>query len=307
MSVAGGLEHAFAAARAAGCDSLQIFVRNQRQWSARPLSQEQIDLFRSAALAGTGPAALAETGGAAMAGAGATSRPRKAAERDVYPVVAHASYLLNLASPDRGVREKSIAAMIDELTRCEALGVESLIFHPGAYMDGTLSAGIRRIVRSLDRVTAATAGFRTLILLESTAGQGSAIGHTFAQLGRIMAGVKAPARLGVCLDTCHLFAAGYDFRTVEGYEAMAAELDEHVGVAAVRCVHANDSKKPCGSRVDRHEHVGKGCIGKTGFAHFVRDGRWAGLPFILETPKGTDARGRDLDRVNLAALRRLVR
>ncbi len=280
MSAAGGLENAFDAARDVGCDSLQIFVRNQRQWNARPLSQDQIDRFRAAA--------------------GAKGRA-------VFPVVAHASYLLNLASPDRTMRDKSIAAMIDELTRCEALGVESLIFHPGAHMDEPLATGIKRIVASLNRVTAATSGFATLILLESTAGQGSSIGHTFDQLGQILAAAKTPQRLGVCLDTCHLFAAGYDFRTAEGYEAMVAELEHEVGAASVRCVHTNDSLKPCGSRVDRHAAIGKGCIGRAGFAHFVRDPRWAGLPFILETPKGEDERGRDLDKLNLAVLRRLTR
>lgn len=277
MSVSGGLENAFHAGRDVGCDCLQIFVKNQRQWKAPPLTDEAIARYREASSA-TGMA----------------------------PVVAHASYLLNLASPDRAIRDRSIRAKVDELERCEALGVSALIFHPGAHVDDTLENGIKRIVQSLDEVDRACRGFTTLILLETTAGQGSAIGWQFEHLASILSDVKDPEALGVCLDTCHLFAAGYDFRKEEGYAQMMDQMDATFGVARVRCIHTNDSKKECGSRVDRHEHIGKGKIGKSGFAHFVNDLRFRDVPFILETPKGNDGRGTPYDKVNLKRLRGLV-
>ena len=277
VSVAGGLQNAFTTAVEVDCDCLQIFVKNQRQWQASELDNEQIAAFRGA---------QSETG--------------------LGLVVAHASYLLNMASPDRAMRQRSVAAMIDELGRCEALGVESLVFHPGSHMDATVEQGIENIAESLDEVCRQTPDYRTLILLETTAGQGTAIGHRFEHLAAILANVKVPKRLGVCLDTCHLFAAGYDFRTDEGYEDMIAELDSAIGLATVKCVHVNDSKRECGSRVDRHEHIGKGKIGKQGFIHLVNDKRLAGLPMILETPKGKDGRGTDLDKVNLKRLRALL-
>jgi deoxyribonuclease-4 len=277
MSVAGGLEHAFAAGARAGCDCLQIFVKNQRQWAARPLTEAQVAAYREAANV-TGLA----------------------------PVVAHATYLLNLASPDTVTRDRSITCMIDELSRCEALGVAGLIFHPGAHMDDTMAGGIRRIAKGLDQVHRSCAGFDSMILLETTAGQGTSIGWRFEQIAQIIDQAKAPERLGVCLDTCHLFAAGYDFRSAEGYGAMIAEMDAAFGLKRVKCIHTNDSKRECGSRVDRHEHIGKGKIGKRGFAHFVNDDRFAGIPFILETPKGKDGRGSDLDKVNIKRLRGLI-
>jgi len=278
MSVAGGLENAIAAAVDAGCDCLQIFVKNQRQWTAPPLKNDQIKRFQDD---------LAASG--------------------IRPVVAHASYLLNLASPNGETRKKSCEAMIDELQRCEKLGLQGLIFHPGAHMDGTMEAGIRRIAKSLDRVRTACAGFRCRILLETTAGQGTAIGYRFEQIADIIAATKAPDRLGVCLDTCHLFAAGYNFRKPDSYAAMIDEMDSAIGVATVRCIHVNDSKRELGSRVDRHEHIGKGKIGKSGFAHFMNDSRWKDTPMILETPKGKDGRGSDLDKVNLKRLRSLTK
>ena len=277
MSVAGGFQNAFAAAAYSGCDCLQIFVKNQRQWRAPPLVREQIDAYRAAA-----------------------------AESAISPVVAHASYLLNLASPDSVNRKKSIAAMIDELQRCEALGVSALIFHPGAYLDDTVEAGIRRIARSLDEIHKACAGFATRILLETTAGQGTAIGYRFEEISSVIEQTKDAARLGVCLDTCHLFAAGYDFRKADGYAAMIAEMDDTFGTERVECIHTNDSKRELGSRVDRHDHIGKGKIGMAGFTHFVNDPLWRDVPFILETPKGKDGRGTDLDTVNLNRLRGMM-
>ncbi len=315
LSVAGGLENALHSAVQLGCDCVQIFVKNQRQWRAPPLRNDQIERFRAVQSATL-----------------------------VAPVIAHASYLLNLASPDDRARLGSVRALADELERCEALGVTGLVLHPGAHLDagedritkiedrkqnrghrgagrrlsnersrdseGTIegsaiAAGIERIARSLDEVHRRCAGFRSQILLETTAGQGTSIGWRFEHLRGILDRVAEPDRLGVCLDTCHLFAAGYDFRTSETYAATIDELERAIGVAAVKCIHMNDSKRELGSRVDRHEHIGKGKIGKSGFAHFLNDPRFAGVPMILETPKGVDGRGTDLDKVNLKRLRSL--
>lgn len=277
MSVAGGLENAFTAGVEVGCDCLQIFVKNQRQWKAAPLSEDQISRYKETASA-----------------------------TKLALVVAHASYLLNLASPVSEARTKSVRAMIDELQRCEALGVSALIFHPGAHMDDTMQNGIKRIAKSLNEVHQACAGFNTTILLETTAGQGSAIGWQFDQLSDIFDQTKQPELLGVCLDTCHLFAAGYDFRKPQGYKKMMNEMEQTFGVQKVKCIHLNDSKKDCGSRVDRHDHIGKGKIGLEGFKHFVNDKRFRNIPFILETPKGKDGRGTPYDKVNLKRLRDLI-
>ncbi|MFH1416711.1 MAG: deoxyribonuclease IV [Planctomycetota bacterium] len=277
LSVAGGLERAFDLAVEAGCDCLQIFVKNQRQWAAGPPTEEQVRAFRSA--------------------------QRRSGVR---PVIAHGSYLLNLASPARTIRHRSISALADELERCEALGVAGLVVHPGAHMGEGIDAGIGRIVTALDDVHARTAGFKTPVLLETTAGQGSSVGHEIVHLGRIIDACKAPNRLRVCLDTCHLFAAGYDLRDPNGYERTIAEIADHVGLTSVECIHMNDSKNTCGSRIDRHEHITKGKMGRQAFVNIVNDPRLAAVPKILETPKGEDGRGTDMDRVNLRRLRRMI-
>ncbi|MCO6436826.1 MAG: deoxyribonuclease IV [Phycisphaerae bacterium] len=276
LSVAGGLHLACERAREVGCDALQVFVKNQRQWHAGPLREEQILAFRGA-----------------LQGA------------SIAPVVAHAAYLINLAAPDAQVRKRSIDAMVDELNRCAQLGIVALVVHPGAHLDRSLEEGIATVANSLNEIIRQTAG-GVRILLEATAGQGSSIGHRFEHLRDILAGVTDRARMGICLDTCHLFAAGYDFRSAESYGAMMDELNRVIGATLVHCIHVNDSKKDLGSRVDRHEHIGKGRIGKAAFAHFLNDTRLAGLPFILETPKGKDRRGTDLDKVNLRCLRSLL-
>lgn len=278
MSIAGGLHLAFDAARAARCDCLQVFVKNQRQWSAKPLSAEGISLWASAA-----------------------------AQSGISPVVAHATYLINLASRDAVVWRRSVDAVSDELLRCEALGIPYLVLHPGSHCDATLKAGIRRIVQGLDRVHRRTAGLRSIPLLETTAGQGTSIGHRFEHLAMIFDGLAQPDRVGVCLDTCHLFAAGYPLGPFEDYQATIQQLDHFVGVDRVRCIHLNDSKKPLGSRVDRHEHIGLGHIGAEGFRNVVTDPRFAAVPMILETPKGLDDHGRDWDVLNLRKLRRFAR
>lgn len=278
LSVAGGLHLAFDAAVELGCDCLALFVKNQRQWAAPPLKDEAISLYREA---------QRRTG--------------------IGPVIAHASYLLNLASPSADGRAKSIRALIDELTRCEALDIPGLVVHPGAHMGDGVDAGLSRITASLDEVHAGTAGIKAMVLLESTAGQGTTIGHEIAHLGKMLGQAKQPERLGICIDTCHLFAAGYDLRQKEVYDATIDELDRCVGLERIRCIHTNDSKTPCGSKRDRHEHIGKGEMGNAAFANLVNDPRLTHVPRILETEKGTDSRGVDYDRLNLKRLRGLIR
>lgn len=278
VSVAGGLHLAFEEGVRSGCDCLQIFVKNQRQWAAKPLAKEQVDLFAAAF--------------------------RQAGE---CPVLAHGSYLLNMAAPAAEARKKTVTAIVDELERCEALGIEALVVHPGAHMQEGVDLGVERIVSSLNDVHAATAGFRARVALETTAGQGSSIGHEIVHLGRIIQGVAAPERVAVCVDTCHVFAAGYDIREADKYEAMIEELERHVGISRIVGIHTNDSLTECGSRVDRHAHIGQGKIGRRGFEHVVNDPRLRHIPMILETPKGEDDRGMDLDRANLKMLRSLVR
>lgn len=277
LSVAGGLHNAFDEAVRVKAACLAIFVKNQRQWKAPPQTDEHVRLFTHAA---------ARTG--------------------IGPTIAHASYLLNLASPEPRSRKQSITALIDELTRCEALGLPGIVLHPGAHMGEGIDAGIARIAHSISLIHAATRGFRCKILLESTAGQGSTIGHEFSQLGRILSAVREQDRLGVCLDTCHLFAAGYDLRDREKYEATVAELDRHIGLDRVACIHVNDSKADLGSRLDRHEHIGHGRLGRRGFIYILNDPRLAHAPRIIETKKGLDPKGRDWDIVNIRRLRSYI-
>jgi len=276
MSIAGGFENAVDAAVEAGCDCLQIFVRNQRQWRAPPLADSAAKAFQ-----------------------------RACRHAGIAPVVAHASYLPNPASPAAQIRNRSIAALIDEMERCEALGIGQLVIHPGAHMGTGIEAGIARACASLDRILRATDGLRPAILLETTAGQGTSLGHQVEHLGRICTGVGEVGRLGVCVDTCHVFAAGYDLRSQHEYQRLVNDLDRCVGLSRVHCFHLNDSRTECGSRVDRHEHIGRGRMGRRPFAFLMNDARFRGTPKILETPKGEDSRGRNWDTVNLRLLRRL--
>jgi deoxyribonuclease-4 len=278
MSTAGGLHTAFKRGASAGCDCMQVFVRNQRQWRAPPLSEDAIRGWHA-----------------------------RARVSRIQPVVAHASYLFNLASGQRPLRECSMRGLVDELERCEALGIAALVVHPGAAGSGRPEAGLRRIVRAVDQVCRSTRGFRVLLLLETTAGQGTALGARFEELAYILDGLSDAQRVHVCLDTCHIFAAGYPLSPADAYAHTIDALDRKVGLERIRCIHLNDSGTGCGSRVDRHAHIGQGHIGLGGFGHLVRDQRLRRVPMILETPKGLDARGRDLDRVNLQRLRRLAR
>lgn len=274
MSTAGGVSKAFERGRSIGCDTMQIFTRNQNRWDSKPLTPEEIERWHAAA---------ASTG--------------------IAPVVSHASYLINLGSPDDALWEKSIEAMVDELQRAEALGLLGVVVHPGAHMEQGEEAGIARVIAGLDRVHAATPGFRTLTLLEITAGQGSTLGYRFEHLAAMRQGVAEPERVAVCFDTCHAFAAGYDLRTPETYAATMAEFDRVIGLELLKCFHFNDSKGTLGNRKDRHEHIGKGGIGLSGFAHILNDPRFVHVPMILETPKSDDMHE---DVENLAVLRSLI-
>ena len=273
MSIAGGLHNAVTAAVEHDCGTLQIFSKNANQWAAKPLQEPDVATFRKAV---------------------------KNAKLKF--VTAHDSYLINLASPDDGLYRKSIAAFVDEIERAEALGLSYLVTHPGAHTGSGVDAGIAKVVAALDEVHARTAGFKLKVLLELTAGQGSCLGAKFEEIAAILDRVKDAKRLGVCLDTCHVFAAGYEIHTEAGYAAMFEQFDDLIGIAKLKLFHVNDSAKPLGSRVDRHAGLGLGHIGLDAFRRLVNDPRFAKLPMILETPK-EDADGSPMDPVNLGLLR----
>ena len=275
MSIAGGVEKALLAGERAQCDAIQMFTKSSRQWAAEPYSAEEIQLFHHS---------------------------RK--ETGIVKVIAHDSYLLNLGSPDEGLRKKSIRAFIDEMESCESLAIPNLIAHPGAHMGAGEKAGIKRVARSLDQIHKACPGYQVKATLEITAGQGTTLGYRFDQIRSMMDGVKQSERLRVCFDTEHAFAAGYDIRTKEGYERTFTEFDERIGIDLLAAFHLNDSKKEFHSRVDRHEHIGKGHIGVEAFRLLMNDQRFWGLPMCLETPKGLDLKE---DKENLSLLRSLIR
>jgi deoxyribonuclease IV len=275
MSIAGGVGNAFLEGKKVDCDAIQIFTKSSRQWAAKPLAKEEITQFH---------ANRKETGIAA--------------------VVAHDSYLLNLGSPDAGLRKRSVAAFIDEMERCEALGVTHLIAHPGAHVGAGEAEGIKTIAKSLDAVHKACPKFTVKVTLEITAGQGSNLGYRFEQIGAMIDATNECDRLRVCFDTEHAFAAGYDLRTKEGYERTFGEFDEAIGIKLLAAFHLNDSKKEFHSRVDRHEHIGQGFIGVEAFRRLMNDKRFWGLPMCLETPKGPDLKE---DRENLTLLRSLIK
>lgn len=276
LSIAGGHHRAVREAHALGMETVQVFTKSNNQWRAAALTDAHVAAFRSA---------LAETG---------VSGP-----------VAHASYLINLASPDDELWEKSIAALVVEVERGEALGIGELVVHPGAHVGSGEEAGLARVAAGLDEVHRRTAGVALRVALETTAGQGSCLGHRFEHLGRIIDAVAEPERLSVCGDTCHIFAAGYPLGTPSEYDGTMAALVAAVGEGRVRVWHLNDSQKPLGSRVDRHAGIGEGHLGIEPFRYLVNDARFAGLPMILETPKG-DEGGVNLDSVHLATLRGLA-
>ncbi len=252
QSVAGGVSQAVARARADGARSFQIFTKSARAWQSPPLLHEEARRFRS----GRADAAL--------------------------PAVAHGSYLVNLATDDAALRARSLRCVREELTRCEALGVSDLIIHPGTHPD--VKHGLRRIAQALDRLHRSSPDLDARVCLEVTAGQGGCLGWRLEHLEEILQQLDAPERVGVCLDTCHLFAAGYDLRRPRAYEAMVRECETRFGLSRIRCIHLNDSKKDLGSRVDRHEEIGRGAIGLAAFQQLVNDPRFEDTIAVLETP-----------------------
>ena len=277
QSIAGGLHRALERGRQAGCEAVQLFTRSSRQWAARPLGEDDVRAF-AAARAASG----------------------------IRGVLAHDCYLFNLASPDETLRRRSTRALIDELERCARLGIPYLVTHPGAHCGAGEAAGLGAAARSLGEALGACRGYPATIALENTAGQGTQIGVRFDQLARLVAETPDGDRLRVCLDTQHAFAAGYDLRSAEGYAAMVAELERTVGVERLVAFHLNDAKKGLGSRVDRHEHIGRGELGPGAFRRLLRDPRFRDLPMCLETPKTPDPDDHRDDRRNLAVLRKLL-
>jgi deoxyribonuclease IV len=283
ISTAGGAFKAFARAREESCDTFLIFTKSNRQWAAKPLSDDDIALYKNAV----------------------------AEYADLHPVSVHAAYLINVASPDPDLWEKSYQALKDEVERASALGADFITFHPGSYMNSSEQEGLDAIVRAVRRLLDETADTApdTVVCLETMAGQGTNLGGRFEHLAYILQNAGPSDRLGVCFDTCHVFSAGYDIRTPEAYAATMAEFDRVVGLDKIRCFHFNDSVHGLGERKDRHAHIGRGQIGLAGFANFLNDPRWADFCAHLETEPtmdGDDGVVVNMNLANLAALRELI-
>ncbi|HUQ69702.1 MAG TPA: deoxyribonuclease IV [Planctomycetaceae bacterium] len=276
MSIAGGYYKAVEAAAALGMDTVQLFTKNNNQWNAKPITDEDIRLFRDAMKA---------------------SGLRKPC--------AHNSYLINLASPKDDLWRKSLDAMIVEVERAEALGLDGIVMHPGSFVESDELTGLGRIATAIDEIHQSTKGVHTELWLETTAGQGTNLGHRFEHLAAILGAVGEPERLGVCVDSCHIFAAGYPLQSPDEYQATMVEFDRVIGRNRIRAWHLNDSKKPLGSRVDRHEHIGEGCLGLEPFRHILNDPVFHKIPMYLETEK-CERDGEAMDAINLRVLRGLI-
>ncbi len=284
MSVAGGVSKAVDRAVVHGCEALQIFCKNANQWLGKPLDPGEIVRFRQR---------IDDTG--------------------LRPVVSHASYLINLATSLPQLRQQSIAAFIDELDRAESLGLRGVVIHPGTCTAGTEEDALRLIAEALGQSFQARPRHKVKVLLEHTAGQGRTVGHRFEHLATILTHLDGSPRVGVCLDTCHLLASGYDIADPSGYDDTFEAFERLVGFDRLEVFHGNDSKKPCGSRVDRHEHIGKGFVGLEAFRRLLGDPRFADRAILIETEKaGNPERAGTLvvdpyDKKNLETLRRLRR
>ncbi|HEY7155761.1 MAG TPA: deoxyribonuclease IV [Gemmataceae bacterium] len=277
MSIAGGCHNALLEAQAKGCDTVQLFTRAPSQWTGRELSDDDAHLFRRT---------LRQT-------------------RLRLPMV-HDCYLTNLASPDEALYRRSLETFLAELRRVERLGLRYLIMHPGAHLDSGEEAGLSRVAAALDEIHTRTPTSKVRVLLETTAGQGSTLGHRFEHLARILSLVAEPDRVGVCFDTCHVFAAGYALAPAAEYQATMRAFDRTIGLGRLRVFHVNDSLRPQGSRVDRHAHIGRGEMGLEPFRLLVNDRRFRNRPMVLETPKEGKEES-DMDAVNLATLRGLAK
>ncbi len=274
MSIAGGFDKAVERAKAVDSDALQIFTKNQNQWRARPIADDEVVRFKAAL-----------------------------EEHQIGPVVAHDSYLINLASPKDELWEKSIAAFREELERCELLGIPFLVTHPGSHTGSGTEAGIARVIEALDRIHTDMPGLTVRTLLETTAGQGSNLGSAFEELQQMIEGVRQPERIAVCFDTCHVFVAGYDVSTPEAYAETMDTFDRLIGIDRIEAFHFNDAKQPLGSKKDRHHLISHGCIGIGGFWNFINDERLCGKPALLETEKGDDL-AEDRDAIALLRAQR---
>ncbi len=277
MSIAGGLEKAVYRGKETGCQVIQIFTRDNTRWNVKKLSPQDVESFLLA---------VGDTG--------------------VKPVAAHDSYLINLASNRSDIREKSYKALADEMERAARLQIPYLVMHPGSHMGQGEEAGIALVAQALERLYNEIKASQVKILLETTAGQGTQIGYRLEHIASIMKRSNVEEQLGLCIDTCHMFAAGYDFSTEEKYHQLMGVIEENIGLEKLLLIHVNDSKKGLGSRVDRHEAIGKGRIGMDSFRYFLNDPRLKHTPFVLETPKGLDENGVDMDVINLATLRKLA-
>lgn len=282
MSIAGGIAQALRRGKKIGCDVIQLFTKNANQWRAKPLDPDAIEAFHQA---------RDETG--------------------INPIAAHDSYLINLASPDEGLYKRSQEALREEIQRAEVLGIPYLVMHPGSHRGSGEEEGLYRIARAINLLyyrgqDMPDMDIHVQILLETTAGQGNTLGSRFEHFAQVIEMVEEDGRVGICLDTCHCFAAGYDISTAEGYEATIGALDRIIGLDRLKLIHLNDSKGAVGARVDRHEQIGQGHLGIEPFRLLLKDNRLADLPFILETPKGKDPAGEDWDIVNLRLLRGLL-
>lgn len=274
-SIAGGVDKAVERAASIGCTTLQIFIKNSNQWNSKPLNKQVVQNYK-----------------------------RLLKVTKIYPVIAHDSYLINLCAKDTEILKKSRKAFVDELKRCELLGINYLNFHPGAHMGRGEEDGIKLIAESINIAHSETLGFKVKSMIETTAGQGTNLGYRFEQIKKIIDLVEEKNRLAVCIDTCHIFAAGYDIRTEKTYEKTIEEFDAIIGLKYLKAFHLNDSKKGLGERVDRHEHIGFGKIGLNGFRFIMNDKRFVNVPKILETPKGEDMKE---DIMNMTTLKNLIK
>lgn len=274
MSVAGGVDKGLERAISIGCTAVQIFVKNNNQWFGKKLDPEEVQRFR------------------------------KIQKESAIFVFAHAGYLINLASSNEENYKKSIASILDELNRCEELGIPFLVLHPGSHLGAGREEGLKIVVQSIRKIIAETKGFKVRISLETTAGQGNSLGSKFEDFQYILNEIATPHRLGVCFDTCHSYSAGYDIKSEEGYLATWNEFDKLIGIDNLLAFHLNDSMKEFNSHKDRHEHIGKGSLGTEAFSHLLNDKRFISKPMVLETPKGSDMKE---DVINLELLKSLIK
>lgn len=273
MSISGGLDQAIVKADQIGCTAVQFFSKSNRQWYAKPLTSADIRQFKKAV-----------------------------GDSSIQATIIHASYLINIGSPDGQTSKRATAALQDELIRAEQLAIDYLVFHPGSHKQEGEAACLDRIAHNINLILSQVEAGTTKLLLETMAGQGSSVGHTFEQLASVYRAIEQKDRVGICLDTCHIFAAGYDISSRSGYEQVLASFDATIGLDKLHALHINDSKKPFGSRVDRHEHIGKGALGPEPFRYIFNDKRLAHIPKILETPKDSI----EDDIQNLRRIKKLI-